>query len=135
VCGSNGADVSESVGTTQQRSAIQSRRLRGKLVAPVPRQCDLSSVRLPTPWLRTSSPSPRAPLDSVPSTFNRLSVEGASLCQSQISHKLLDNRYVSSGRVLDGTAFRIRRGATKPLDLADLYTRALNTQRPTVGSE
>jgi len=51
----------------------------------------------------------QTPLGSTPATFSRLSVEGASLDQSQTSYRLLDERYVSSGRSLENTAFRVRR--------------------------
>jgi fatty-acyl-CoA synthase len=51
----------------------------------------------------------QTPLGSAPATFSRLSVEGASLDQRQTSYHLLDDRYVSSGRSLEDTAFRIRR--------------------------
>jgi len=51
----------------------------------------------------------QTPLGRAPTTFSRLSVEGASLDQRQASYNLLDDRYVSSGRCLVDTAFRIRR--------------------------
>jgi len=51
----------------------------------------------------------QTPLGRAPATFSRLSVEGASLDQNETSYRLLDERYVSSGRSVDDTAFRIRR--------------------------
>jgi fatty-acyl-CoA synthase len=51
----------------------------------------------------------QTPLGSAPATFSRMSVEGISLGQKQTSYDLLGDRYVSSGRSLDGTAFRVRR--------------------------
>lgn len=47
-------------------------------------------------------------LSAVPSTFERLAVEGTSSHETQASHKLLDDHFVSSGSTLDGMAFRIR---------------------------
>jgi fatty-acyl-CoA synthase len=52
----------------------------------------------------------QTPLGRAPATFSRLSVEGTSLDQRLTSYNLLDDRYVSSGRSLDDTAFRMKRG-------------------------
>jgi fatty-acyl-CoA synthase len=51
----------------------------------------------------------QTPLGSAPATFSRLSVKGAWLGQGRVSYSFLDDRYVSSGRSLDHTTFRIRR--------------------------
>ena len=51
----------------------------------------------------------QTPLGRAPATFSRLSVEGISLDQKQSSYNFLGDRYVSSGRSLDDTAFRVRR--------------------------
>ena len=53
----------------------------------------------------------QTPLGRVPATISRLSVEVTSRNQTQPSYNLLDDRYVSSGRSLADTAFRIRRGS------------------------
>ena len=47
-------------------------------------------------------------LDRVPATISRLCVEGTALDQRQVAYNLLDDRYVSSGRILSDTAVRIR---------------------------
>jgi acyl-CoA synthetase (AMP-forming)/AMP-acid ligase II len=47
---------------------------------------------------------------TAPATFRRLSVKGTSLDQRQTSYNISDDRYVSSGRRLEDTAFRLRRG-------------------------
>jgi fatty-acyl-CoA synthase len=52
----------------------------------------------------------QTPLGRAPATFSRRSVEGISLDQKQASYNLLGDRYVSSGRSLDDTAFRVRGG-------------------------
>jgi fatty-acyl-CoA synthase len=51
----------------------------------------------------------QTPLGRPPATFSRLSVEGISRDQKQISYNLLGEFYVSSGCSLDDMAFRVRR--------------------------
>ena len=51
----------------------------------------------------------QTPPGSAPATFCRQSFEDTSLDQRQTTYNLLEDRYVSSGRSLADTAFRIRR--------------------------
>jgi fatty-acyl-CoA synthase len=69
-----------------------------------PHQCHASYAMAENVFAVTQTP-----LGRTPATFSRLSVEGASLDESQSSFRLLDDHYVSSGRSLDDLAFRIRR--------------------------
>src|SRR5215469_10800021 len=69
-----------------------------------PDQCQASYAMAENTFAVTQTP-----LGAVPSTYERLAVEGISFVEKQASHKLLDDHYVSSGSTLDGMAFRIRR--------------------------